>query len=164
MIRDPLLFALAYQVPPWLLGCLLKRLIRHPGLRALLVLPGTFVHELLHLLVGLLLNGKPVHVSLWPRKAGPGQWVLGSVGFANLRWYNAVFIGLAPLLAVAAAMLLAPAPGGWLPGADDFRYWALAAPVLAMSLPSATDLKQAMKSWPIVCLVMALPAWYFFRH
>lgn len=59
------------------------------------MLPGTLVHELLHLLVGLLLNGKPVSLSLWPRKASQGRWILGAVGFVNLRWYNAVFIGLA---------------------------------------------------------------------
>ena len=159
---DTLLFALAYQAPPWLLGLLFKQLIPHPAIRAVFVLPGTFVHELLHLVVGLLLNGRPVSMSLWPRRVSQGQWVLGAVGFANLRWYNAVFIGLAPLLAMVVAMLMAPASRGWSPHMEDFKQWAIAAPVLAMCLPSATDLKLALKSWPIVCVAMALSVWHFF--
>jgi len=91
MIRvstDQLLFALAYQIPPCLMGLTLKWLIPIPALRMVFVLPGTLVHEALHLIVGLLLNGKPLSMSLWPRKVGARQWVLGSVGFKNLRWYK----------------------------------------------------------------------------
>ncbi len=150
MTIDALLFALAYQVPPWLLGILLKLLIPHPTFRAIFVLPGTLVHELLHLLVGLIMNGKPVTISLWPRRVGQGQWILGAVGFANLRWYNAMFIGLAPLLAILVAMLLAPSPLGWSPQMADFKYWAMATPILAMCWPSSIDWKLALKSWPII--------------
>lgn len=64
LTHETLPFALAYQVPAWLLGLLLRRLIPHPAIRALFVLPGTFIHELLHLMVGLVLNGKPVTISL----------------------------------------------------------------------------------------------------
>jgi hypothetical protein len=122
LTNDTLLFSLAYQVPPWLLGILLKLLIPHPAFRAIFVLPGTFVHELLHLLVGMIMNGKPVTISLWPRRVGQGHWILGAVGFANLRWYNAMFIGLAPLLAILVAMLLAPSPSGWSPQVTDLKH------------------------------------------
>jgi len=159
LTADAFIFALAYQVPPWLLGLLLKLLTPHPVARAVLVLPGTFVHETLHLIVGLIVNGKPVSVSLWPRKVNHGQWILGAVGFANLRWYNAVFIGLAPLLAVAGAMLLAPPLGGWSLGLEDVKRWAIASPILAMCMPSATDLKLALKSWPILCAGVAVVVW-----
>ena len=162
LTSEAFLFAVAYQVPAWLLGFLLKFLIPHPGLRAAFVLPGTFVHELLHLIVGVILNGKPVSLSLWPRRANRGQWILGSVGFANLRWYNAMFIGLAPVLAIAVAMLFAPSPNGWSPGANDLKHWAVAAPILAMCTPSTTDLKLALKSWPIICGGMAIVAWRMF--
>ena len=50
-----LLFAVLYQLPAIGIGLLLSFLIPSPPLRAVFVLPGTFVHELLHFLVGLLL-------------------------------------------------------------------------------------------------------------
>lgn len=158
-----LLFAFLYQLPAWLLGFVLQGLLPHPALRALWVLPGTLVHELLHLIVGLLLNGKPVTVSLWPRRAANGQWILGSVGFTNLRWYNAVFIGLAPLLAIAVSMALTPTPIGWKLHTDDLWHWALVAPVLAMCLPSTTDWKLALRSWPIIGLGLVGLAWYLLK-
>jgi hypothetical protein len=161
LTTDAFLFAISYQVPSLVLGVLLKHVVPHPAIRAIFVLPGTFVHELLHLIVGLILNAKPVALSIWPRKASQGQWIFGAVSFANLRWYNAVFIALAPLLAIGLAMLLAPAPQAWSPHFSDFKHWAPATPILAMCLPSSTDLKLAMKSWPILGTVSAWLAWHF---
>lgn len=158
--QQTLLFSLAYQTPAWLLGVTLKHILPYPAVRAVFVLPGTFIHELLHLMVGLLLNGKPVSMSLWPRRSSQGQWILGAVGFVHLRWYNAVFIALAPLLAIVVAMLLTPVPSGWSPRMEDLEHWAIAAPILAMCLPSSTDLRMAMKSWPIICAMVALIAWH----
>ena len=147
-----LVFAVAYQIPALVLGVLLRLLVRQPVLQAIFLLPGTLLHELLHLLVGTVLNGRPVSISLWPRRAGNGQWVLGSVGFVNLRWYNAVFIGLAPLLAIVVVVWLAPPAAHWKLQAADWQRWLLATPVLAMCLPSSTDLKLATKSWPLLAL------------
>ena len=73
---------------------------------SILVLPGTFAHECCHLAFGLLLNGGPAGFSLLPRREGRG-WVMGSVSCAHLTWYNAFFIGLAPLLMLPAAYQLA---------------------------------------------------------
>ena len=43
---------------------------------SLLVLPGTFAHEACHLVLGLLLNGRPAGFNLLPRrKGGAGRWV-----------------------------------------------------------------------------------------
>ena len=164
MADDSLLFAFAYQVPPLLLGLVLKALIPLPAILAIFVLPGTFVHELLHLLVGLILNGKPVSLSLWPRRVGHGRWILGAVGFANLRWYNAVFIALAPLFAIVANLLLAPSPSGWEPHGSDVQHWLIATPILAMCIPSTTDFKLAFKSWPIFAVVLIWTAWHFSNH
>ena len=163
MTTDAVVFALAYQIPPCLLGMLMKWLIPFPAIRAVFVLPGTLIHEALHLAVGLLLKGKPVSMSLWPRRVGHGQWVLGSVGFVNLRWYNAVFIGLAPLLAFVGAMLMAPSERGWSPQMSDVKQWAIFAPILAMCVPSSVDLKLSLKSWPILCIPVAWMAWAFFK-
>jgi len=163
MTNHPILFALAYQVPALVLGFVLKALLVHPALKAIFVLPGTFVHELLHLLVGLILNAKPVSVSLMPRKVGPGRWILGAVGFSNIRWYNAVFVGVAPLLAIVVAMLFAPEANGWTLHRADILHWICTAPVLVMCWPSSTDLRIALKSWSLMGLAIGLIAWYLRR-
>jgi hypothetical protein len=61
---------------PWAL----KLLIPHPASRAIFVLPGTFVHELLHLLVGVFMNGKPVThfaVAMQGRSRSVDTWRCG---------------------------------------------------------------------------------------
>lgn len=72
---------------------------------SLLVLPGTFCHEVCHYATALVLNGRPVAFSVFPRRE-PDRIRLGAVMFANLRWYNAFFIGLAPLALLAGAWAL----------------------------------------------------------
>jgi len=59
-------------------------------------LTGTFFHELAHLIASMVLNGKPVKVSLFPQKTEKG-YILGYVQSANVTWYNAFPIALAPL-------------------------------------------------------------------
>ena len=78
---------------------------RWPRLYALSIWPGTVAHELLHFVAGLLMGAKPVSMSVIPRRKPEGGWVLGSVMFARLRWWNSVPVGLAPLALVPA--------GGW---------------------------------------------------
>lgn len=74
-------------------------------LQALFRFPGTFLHELAHLLVGLVLNAKPVNVSLFPRKEGD-KIILGSVGFRNVTWYNAFPTAMAPFLLIIPIYIL----------------------------------------------------------
>ncbi|MCD5364578.1 hypothetical protein LQT98_23165, partial [Chromobacterium aquaticum] len=62
-----------------------------------LSLPGTVLHELCHFLVGWLLRARPSRFSVWPRRNGR-QLTLGQVGFSRLTWWNALPIGIAPLL------------------------------------------------------------------
>ena len=64
---------------------------------ALINMPGTILHESMHFFVGLLLNAKPCNFTLFPRKNEHG-YVMGSVGFTNIRFYNAVPASMAPLL------------------------------------------------------------------
>lgn len=153
-------FSVAYQVPSVLVGLVLTALIPHPLLRALFVLPGTMVHELLHLIVGAISNAKPVSFSLLPQKASGGQWVLGSVGFTNLRWYNAALVGLAPLLAPLIAVFFAPAYEHWSVSKMDFAYWAITGPIFAMCLPSGVDVRLATRSWFPVGLLVCAVIWY----
>jgi len=73
---------------------------RWPGLFILLTLIGTAAHELLHAFSGLLFAAKPVSLSVIPRRQPDGGWLLGHVHFANLRWWNKLQVGLAPLALV----------------------------------------------------------------
>jgi len=150
--------------PPreWVYLCVLVAavLVLH-GLRRLfwiftvLVLPGTLAHEACHYLLGLLLNGGPVRFQILPRREGTG-WAMGSVSFNHLRWYNAFFIGLAPLLLLPAAYALVR----WRLGGHPVLDWkeALAiyagANLLYAALPSWQDVKIAAKS-PVGWLLLA---------
>jgi len=67
--------------------------------------PATLAHELSHLLFGVLANGRPSGIRLWPRRSARG-YVLGSVTCNNVRWYNGWLIGLAPLALLPFAVLL----------------------------------------------------------
>jgi hypothetical protein len=79
---------------------------RWPYVYAFSLWPGTVAHELLHYLAGLLAGARPVSLSVIPRRKLDGGWLLGSVSFARLRWWNSVPVGLAPLALIPA--------GGWI--------------------------------------------------
>lgn len=114
---------------------------------SLLALPGTLCHEACHWIAGKLLRGEPVRFTVMPRREGRG-FVLGSVAFKNLRWYNAFFVGLAPLvlLPLAYGLLL------WRLGSHPLLEWSEAAVVFLLAnlvfaaLPSWQDLKIAARS------------------
>jgi len=134
---------------------LLSQARRSFWLVSLLALPGTFCHELCHWLVGTALNGQPLRFTVLPRREGRG-YVLGSVALGNLRWYNAFFIGLAPLLLLPLAYglflwRLGDRPQlGWPEAAMVF----LLANLLFAALPSWQDLRIAARS-PIGWLLLA---------
>lgn len=125
--------------------------------------PATLAHELAHLVIGLVTNGQPSGLQLWPRRGARG-YVLGSVICHNVRWYNGLFIGLAPLALLPLAVLLLvwrirqhPTPvvveAAWVYGIASL---ALAA------LPSWQDLRIALtSSWLWLLCAAALAAWHF---
>jgi hypothetical protein len=124
-------------------------------------LAGTVMHELSHLLAAFLTNARPVSISIFPRRGG-GGWVLGSVSCANIRWYNGIFVGLAPLavacvpVAVAAWRTQHGLSWEW----RDAWIAALLAPQFMSCWPSGADLKIVMRSWPLL-LAAAVAAWLF---
>lgn len=65
---------------------------------ALIDLPGTFLHEVTHYIVGGIMNAKPTGLSLWPRRLDNGAYVMGSVSMRNITAYNALPSSIAPLL------------------------------------------------------------------
>ena len=86
---------------------LLHYVRRMPRFFSLLSLPGTLAHELLHFLLGTMTLARPVKVSLLPKFHRDGSATLGSVTFTHIRWYNALWVGMAPMLALPAALWLA---------------------------------------------------------
>jgi hypothetical protein len=104
------------HLPLWWHGCgialvaglfLLQRRARAAGILAvcLIRLPGVVLHELAHLLTGLLLGAEPSGFSLVPKRRGSG-WTLGSVAFRRVNVFNAVPIAFAPLGLVPLAWYL----------------------------------------------------------
>ena len=79
---------------------------RWPLLYALSMLPGTMAHELLHFFAGWVTGAKPISLSIIPRPKADGGWVLGSVVFSNLRWWNSPLVGLAPMALLPCSVYL----------------------------------------------------------
>ena len=147
----PLLYLAALSAALWLMN----QARRSFWLLSLVALPGTFCHELCHWSVGKLLGAEPVRFTVLPRRQGDG-YILGAVRFAKLRWYNAFFVGLAPLLLLPLAYGLfrwrlgaQPAPG-WPEAAMVF----LLANLVFASLPSGQDLRIAARS-PVGWILLA---------
>jgi len=133
---------------------------------------GTLCHELAHFSVGLLTNAEPVGMSVLPRRiksprGGKGRghnWELGSVTFANLRWYNAAPAALAPLLVLLVPLGVAwwRTRGDWAFAPLDLAIMFLLAPQFLSFWPSPVDWKLAARSWPWAPLLgVAWACWYF---
>ncbi len=144
---------LLYLAPSIALALLIRFLGRRHDIFILLYLAGTVCHELAHFGVGLLTLARPQSFSVIPRRSG-NTWRLGSVAFANLRWYNAAPTALAPLLilaiplAVAAWRVAIPWSFRWSDGAIAL----LLAPQLLSFWPSRKDWLLAASSWPYLVL------------
>jgi hypothetical protein len=87
-------------------AALLHYLRRMPRFFSVLSLPGTLAHELLHFLLGTLTLAQPVKFSLLPKFHRDGSATLGYVTFNNIRWYNALWVGMAPMLALPVSLWL----------------------------------------------------------
>ena len=126
-------------------------------------LTGVILHELAHLLVGLLCRAQPTAVSLIPHRAGP-RWRLGSVTFRRITPFNAVPVALAPLGLAALAYLVARNWFSWYPPsfAATLALYAAVFVLLYNALPSRQDLRVA-SNWQSILMYLplaALVAWY----
>ena len=123
-------------------------------------LPGTVVHESLHWIAALILNGDPEDFSIVPVGS-----VLGQIKFVP-NWYNAATVALAPLFLIPITV--------WA-GAVCIRttnlikiallLW-LGACAWSSCVPSVIDLNVALlvpSSWPLAILLFGLVfsfSWY----
>lgn len=134
---------------------LLARARKWLPITAILALPGTILHELAHVCVGLLAFARPTSVSLWPRRER-GQFVLGEVGFRSVGYFNGAPVALAPLLLLPlAAWLFLGTVHAW---GGNLLSWAtdgyLTAVLLRASIPSSADVRVAALSimaYAILC-------------
>ena len=114
------------------------------SLCALINMPGTILHETMHFIVGLLLNAKPCNFTLFPRRNENG-YVMGSVGFTNITFYNAIPASMAPLMLLPIGFYL---NRYFLPNmAPTFTnyvlYVLLQTIIIENALPSSADFKVA---------------------
>jgi len=167
-----------YLVPVAALALLMRIATGAHPIFFLFTVAGTLCHELAHFFVGLVANARPIGLTVMPRwigrgkrNTGNGHWELGSVTFANLRWYNAAPAALAPLLVLAlplaaawwrtAAMLQS---GGHYGVFDLLLAFALA-PQLLSFWPSPVDWRLAARSWPWLLILLAAGlAWWSWRE
>ncbi len=98
----------------------------------------TFLHELSHYLVALILGGKPTFPTIIPKKIG-GIWVLGEVRLKNPHSIVLLPAGLAPLLLLGIAYYLTLQPQS-IP--RDVAIFML----LNASVPSIEDVRAGMSS------------------
>src|SRR3569623_317286 len=132
---------------------------RSPWGLALLALPGTLAHELAHLLVGVVVNARPVQISLWPQSSGAG-WTLGSETFRILGVFNAACVAFAPVLLLPLGWLglMHFALPAWTAG--QWALWLLfgylCATAFFAAVPSYTDIKLGALSLLLYLVLLAL--------
>jgi hypothetical protein len=147
---------LLYLVPSLALAFLIWIVTRAHPVFFLFSAVGTFCHELAHFAVGLLLGADPVGFTIIPRRNGR-TWELGSVSFANLRWYNAAPAALAPFLVLLVPVGVAwwRTRAAWHFGPADLALTLLLAPQFLSFWPSPVDWKLALRSWPYLLIIAA---------
>jgi hypothetical protein len=126
-----------------LLACMIRYFAGGPG-TWFIAWPGTAVHELCHWFVGLITLGQPDQINIMPSPPKDGEQVLGSVTFNNIGWWNALPIGIAPLLGLPIALAIAGHyTFDWSWG-SALCVWILAS-VVSQCWPSSTDWRIAFK-------------------
>jgi hypothetical protein len=148
---------------------------------------GTFAHELAHLSISLILNGKPISFSIIPYREEEKislytkivHWIkfklfgiqtiynqdliLGGVGHTNLKWYNSFFIGLAPLLLILLAYYLNIYLFNNIDQSltNQLLTILLSVIIISNSVPSKSDIKIAFKYKFASLLFILIIATYF---
>jgi hypothetical protein len=163
MYLEPYIPVASYLAPAAVLAVFMRALEHRFVLFWLITLPGTAAHEICHFVAGGLTNAKPTGLSLWPSRVKDG-YILGSVTFANLRWYNAAVACLAPILLLPLALGYAyfRTLGGWFFEPWDLLRWYLLSGTVLSAWPSSIDWRLSFRSWPLG--VAAFTAAYLFLN
>ena len=129
---------------------------------SLINIPGTILHEFMHFAVGLIFNAHPKNFSIIPKR-GNGGYVMGSVSFANIKFYNAMPAALAPVLLLpvgfyANRYLLPLIQPSFI---NYVLYVLLQTIIIENAMPSATDFKVAKMYFTGVVLYVGLAFFLF---
>jgi hypothetical protein len=119
-------------------------------------LTGVLLHELAHLLAGLVFRARPAGMSLVPHRDGTG-WRLGSVRFRRITAVNAVPVALAPLGLAGLAFWIARHWFSWYKPSlvATLALYASIFILLYNALPSGRDLRVAF-NWRSILLYSPL--------
>lgn len=130
---------------------------------SLLTLPGTFMHELMHFMASFFTFGRPIKFSIFPKKS-KGTIVLGSVSSANVTWYNALIISLAPLLLYILAYYMTLSLASITTPLYYYATIYFIANILFAGTPSPADWRLAFqKSWLILSVLLLAALEYYFK-
>lgn len=126
---------------------------------ALVNIPGTALHELMHYVVGAFFNAKPCNFTIFPKKGVDGSYVMGSVGFRNVRFYNAVPAAMAPLLLLIIGFYINRyfLPSMKLTAVNYVLYVLLQTIIIENAVPSGADFRVAFL-YPKGVIIYALLA------
>jgi len=125
---------------------------------------GTFFHELAHLATSILTFGRPVKISLFPKKQENG-YVLGYVESNNITWYNALPISLAPLMLIPAAFYFKEYFFTFV-DKNLYTYFLevfITATLLENAIPSSQDFKVAFSNVGFI-IYIAIGLLYFYYY
>lgn len=127
-------------------------------LSSLVNIPGTLLHETMHFLVGAFLNVRPCNFTIFPRRDLAGNYVMGSVGFRNINFYNAFPSAMAPLLLLPIGYMvneyILPILPATLP--NYILYVLLQTIIIENAVPSGVDFRVAFSSLPGAALYILL--------
>lgn len=124
---------------------------------ALINLPGTILHEMMHFFVGLILNARPCNFTILPRKSDKG-YVMGSVGFTNITFYNAIPSSMAPLLLLPIGFYLNRylLPNMMPTFTNYVLYVLLQTIIIENALPSSADFRVAKQYFLGIVMYIAI--------
>ena len=126
---------------------------------ALINIPGTILHELMHFLIGGFMNARPCNFTIIPRRdLATGAYVMGSVGFRNVTFYNAIPAALAPLLLLPLGFYINRYVLPLIPMnlTNYILYVLLQTIIVENALPSQADLRIAGMYWHGIILYAIL--------
>lgn len=126
--------------------------------------PATFMHEISHLIISILLNGRPISMKIFPKRIEKEDYViyeLGSVTSSNITWYNSLFIGLSPFLLWICAYFLFVSISGNIYHIENLLKILFIAFLIEGGFPSLSDYKIAFSKSFIFFGILIFLAYFY---
>lgn len=123
---------------------------------SLVNIPGTILHEMMHLVIGYILNARPCNFTVLPRRGMDGGYVMGAVSFRNITFYNAFPAAMAPLLLLPLGYYVNEVVLPLMPATllNYVLYVLLQTIIIENAVPSSQDVRVATCSLPGLLLYL----------